>query len=61
MAGNPSGRHSDSVRLKVDSELGGRLGSVQSGHVRAREQAALAFGWIRHWMSLAVKVFWHLP
>lgn len=40
MTGNPSGRHLDSVRLKIGSELGGRLGSVQSD--RASEGQGVA-------------------
>lgn len=30
MAGNPGGRHLESVRIKIGSELGGRLASLQS-------------------------------
>lgn len=44
MAGNPGGRHLESAKLKIGSELGGRLGR---GPVWGTGQLALALGWVR--------------
>lgn len=46
MTGNPSGRHLDSVRLKMGSELGGRLGSVQSDRACEGQGAAGPGPWL---------------
>lgn len=45
-AGNLGGRHLESVRLKIGSELGGRVQSFSAGCVWSKTQA-LALGWIR--------------
>lgn len=46
MAGNPGGRHLESVRLKIGSELGGQLGPVQSGRACVGQRAAGPGPWL---------------
>lgn len=45
-AGNPGGRHLESVRLKIASELGGWLGSVLSGRACVGQRAAGSGPWL---------------
>lgn len=49
MAGNPGARRLESVRLKIGSELGGRLGSVRSDRACVGQRAAGHDPWL-DWM-----------